>query len=174
MRGIEDIRAAIRDVPDFPKPGIIFKDITPVLGDSELFAAAVKIFVDRHIGRGIGRIAAIDARGFIFGGAVAHELGVGFVPVRKKGKLPYRSIEESYDLEYGSATLCVHEDAFEKGEKVVIIDDLLATGGTAGAAVKLVESAGGTVASVDFLVELAFLRGREKLAGYEVFAPVVF
>jgi len=174
MKGIEDIRAAIRDVPDFPKPGIVFKDITPVLGDAELFASAVKIFVDRHLGKGVGRIAGIDARGFIFGGAIAKELGVGFVPVRKKGKLPYKSIEESYDLEYGSATLCVHEDAFTKGEKVVIIDDLLATGGTAAATVKLVEAAGGIVVSLDFLVELAFLNGREKLAGYEVFAPVVF
>ncbi len=174
MKSIEEIKAAIRDVPDFPKEGIIFKDITPVLGDPELFAATVQIFVDRHSGSDIGRIAAIDARGFIFGGAIAKELGIGFVPVRKKGKLPYKSIEESYDLEYGSATLCVHEDAFAKGEKVVIIDDLLATGGTAAATVKLVEAAGGTVASIDFLVELAFLNGREKLEGYEVFAPVVF
>jgi adenine phosphoribosyltransferase len=174
MKSIEDITAAIRDVPDFPKEGIIFKDITPVLGDPELFAATVQIFVERHKGKNVGRIAAIDARGFIFGGAIARELGVGFVPIRKKGKLPYKSIEESYDLEYGSATLCVHEDAFEKGEKVVIIDDLLATGGTAAATVKLVEAAGGEVASIDFLVELAFLNGREKLEGYEVFAPVVF
>lgn len=174
MKSIDDIKAAIRDVPDFPQPGIIFKDITPVLGEPELFAAAVQVFVDRHTGKDIGKIAAIDARGFIFGGAIAKELGIGFVPVRKKGKLPYKSIEESYDLEYGSATLCVHEDAFEKGEKVVIIDDLLATGGTAAATVKLVESAGGVVAGIDFLVELAFLNGREKLAGYEVFAPVVF
>jgi len=174
VKSIDDIKAAIRDVPDFPQPGIIFKDITPVLGEPELFAAAVQVFVDRHTGKDIGKIAAIDARGFIFGGAIAKELGIGFVPVRKKGKLPYKSIEESYDLEYGSATLCVHEDAFEKGEKVVIIDDLLATGGTAAATVKLVESAGGVVAGIDFLVELAFLNGREKLAGYEVFAPVVF
>ncbi len=174
MKSIDDIKAAMRDVPDFPKPGIVFKDITPILGDPELFAACVEIFVDRHRGKGIGRIAAIDARGFIFGGAIAKELGIGFVPIRKKGKLPYKSIEESYDLEYGSATLCVHEDAFEKGEKVVIIDDLLATGGTAQATVKLVEAAGGVVTSIDFLVELAFLNGREKLEGYEIFAPVVY
>lgn len=174
MKTIDDIRVAIRDVPDFPKPGIIFKDITPVLGDPELFAAVVRLFVDQHRDQGIGRIAAIDARGFIFGGAVARELGIGFVPVRKKGKLPYKAIEESYDLEYGSATLCVHEDAFEKGEKVVIIDDLLATGGTARATVNLVERAGGVVAGIDFLVELAFLNGREKLPGYHVFAPVIF
>lgn len=174
MKSIDDIKAAMRDVPDFPQPGIIFKDITPILADPELFAACIQLFVERHRGKGIGRIAAIDARGFIFGGAIAKELGIGFVPIRKKGKLPYKSIEESYDLEYGSATLCVHEDAFEKGEKVVIIDDLLATGGTAKATVKLVEAAGGVVESIDFLVELAFLNGREKLAGYEVFAPVVY
>lgn len=174
MKSIDDIKAAMRDVPDFPQPGIIFKDITPILGDPELFAACVELFVARHRGKGITRIAAIDARGFIFGGAIAKELGIGFVPIRKKGKLPYKSIEESYDLEYGSATLCVHEDAFEKGEKVVIIDDLLATGGTAKATVKLVEAAGGVVESVDFLVELAFLNGRDKLEGYEVFAPVVY
>jgi adenine phosphoribosyltransferase len=174
MKSIDDIKAGMRDVPDFPVPGIIFKDITPILGDPELFAACIKLFVDRHQGKGIGRIAAIDARGFIFGGAIAKDLGIGFVPIRKKGKLPYASIEESYDLEYGSATLCIHEDAFEKGEKVVIIDDLLATGGTAAATVKLVEAAGGVVVSVDFLVELAFLNGREKLEGYEVFAPVVY
>lgn len=174
MKGIADIKAAIRDVPDFPVAGIIFKDITPVLGDPELLAASIQLFVERHRGKGVGRIAAIDARGFIFGGAIAKELGIGFVPIRKKGKLPYKSIEESYDLEYGSATLCVHEDAFQKGEKVVIIDDLLATGGTAAATVKLVEAAGGVVESIDFLVELAFLNGREKLAGYEVFAPLVY
>ncbi len=174
MKSIDDIRAAMRDVPDFPVPGIIFKDITPILGDPELLDASIQLFVDRHKGKGIGRIAAIDARGFIFGGAIAKELGIGFVPIRKKGKLPYKSIEESYDLEYGSATLCVHEDAFQKGEKVVIIDDLLATGGTAAATVKLVEAAGGVVESIDFLVELAFLNGRDKLAGYEVFAPVVY
>jgi adenine phosphoribosyltransferase len=166
------LAAAIRDVPDFPKPGILFKDITPILGNPELFREAVEIFVARHRGKGIGKLAAIDARGFIFGGAVAEKLGIGFVPIRKRGKLPYRTLEESYDLEYGSNTIAVHADAFRTGEKVVILDDLLATGGTALAAARLVERAGGKVAEIDFLIELTFLAGRAKLTGYPVFAAI--
>ncbi len=168
------IKAAIRDVPDFPKPGIIFKDITPILADPELFKATIDVFVDRHKSSGIRKVAAIDARGFIFGGAVAEKLGVGFVPIRKKGKLPYETIEETYDLEYGSATVALHTDAFAADEKVLLLDDLLATGGTAAAAAKLIEKAGGKVAEIDFLIELAFLNGREKLDGYEVFSAIVF
>jgi len=171
---IDAIKAAIRDVPDFPKPGIIFKDITPILSDPDLFRATVDIFVQRYRDRGIAKIAAVDARGFLFGGAVADRLGVGLVPIRKKGKLPYKTFEESYELEYGTATVAIHQDAFDPGEKVALLDDLLATGGTAAAAAKLIEKAGGVVASVDFVIELAFLKGREKLAGYEVFAPIVF
>lgn len=168
------IRAAIRDVPDFPKPGIIFKDITPVLSDPELLCATIDIFVNRHKGKGINKVAAIDARGFIFGSAVACRLGVGFVPIRKKGKLPYKTYEANYDLEYGSSTVAVHVDAFKKGEKVLLIDDLLATGGTAAAAARLIESAGGSVAEIDFLIELGFLNGRAKLSGYPIFAAIVF
>ena len=168
------IKAAIRDVPDFPKPGIIFKDITPILADPELFKATIDVFVDRHKSSGIRKVAAIDARGFIFGGAVAEKLGVGFVPIKKKGKLPYKTIEETYDLEYGSATVALHTDAFAADEKVLLLDDLLATGGTAAAAAKLIEKAGGKVAEIDFLIELAFLNGREKLDGYEVFSAIVF
>jgi len=171
---IEEIKSAIRDVPDFPKPGILFKDITPVLSDPGLFRAAVDIFVERHSGSGIGKVAAIDARGFIFGGAIAQRLDVGFVPIRKQGKLPYKTFEETYDLEYGSATVAIHEDAFADGEPVLLFDDLLATGGTAAASAKLIEQAGGKVIEIAFLVELAFLNGREKLAGYEVFSPIVF
>lgn len=171
---IEAIKAAIRDVPDFPKPGIIFKDITPVLLDASLFKAAVAIFEERCRQTGATKIAAIDARGFLFAGAVCDRLGLGLVPVRKKGKLPYKSFEESYDLEYGSATLTVHQDAFEPGESVVIVDDLLATGGTAAATAKLVEQAGGKVAEIDFLIELTFLNGRDKLQGYAIFAPIQF
>ncbi len=170
----EKLKAAIRDVPDFPKPGIIFKDITPVLSDPVLFGMAIDIFVNRHKGCGIDKIAAIDARGFLFAGAVCDRLGSGLVPIRKKGKLPYKTYEESYDLEYGSATLTIHQDAFKKGDKVVLIDDLLATGGTAAASARLIKRAGGTVVEIDFLIELAFLNGRQKLAGYEVFAPIVF
>lgn len=171
---IDRIRSAIRDVPDFPKPGIIFKDITPVLADPELFREAIDIFAGRHKGKGIGKVAAIDARGFIFGGAVAEKLGAGFVPIRKKGKLPYKTHEASYELEYGSSVIAVHVDAFIKGEKVLLIDDLLATGGTAAAAARLIESAGGIVAEMDFLIELAFLKGRARLAGRPVYAAVVF
>ncbi len=168
------IKAAIRDVPDFPQEGIIFKDITPILSDPELFRATIDIFVDRHRDRGVTKIAAVDARGFLFGGALADRLGIGLVPIRKKGKLPYKTFEESYELEYGTNTIAIHQDAFEPEEKVVLLDDLLATGGTAAAAAKLIEKAGGVVASVDFVIELAFLNGREKLAAYEVFAPIVF
>ncbi len=168
------LKAAIRDVPDFPKPGILFKDITPILKDPLLFKATVDIFVKRHRGKGISKVAAIDARGFIFGAVVAYRLRAGLVPIRKKGKLPYLCHEESYELEYGSATLAVHTDAFEPGEKVLLIDDLLATGGTALASARLIERAGGTVAEIDFVVELGFLHGREKLAAYPVFAPIRF
>lgn len=171
---LENVRQAIRDIPDFPQPGIIFKDITPVLKEPALFDEVVKIFVERVKALRVDKIAVIESRGFIFGAPVAHELGLGLVPVRKKGKLPYHTIEESYALEYGTATLEVHEDAFEKGERIVIIDDLLATGGTALASAKLVERLGAHVAEFLFLVELGFLEGRKKLNGYEVFAPVVY
>ncbi|MFC1452024.1 adenine phosphoribosyltransferase [Verrucomicrobiota bacterium] len=170
----EALKAAIRDVPDFPKPGILFKDITPVLSDPALYRQAVDIFVERCSRAGAQRIAAVDARGFFFGGAVCDRLSLGLVPIRKKGKLPYKTYEESYELEYGSATLSVHQDAFEPGERVVLIDDLLATGGTAAASARLIEKAGGQVVEVDFLVELLFLKGREKLSAYEVYAAIAF
>ncbi len=170
----EQIRRAIRDIPDFPKPGIVFKDITPILADPGLFKATVDILVDRVKDMKIEKIAAIDARGFLFAGAMCDRMNVGLVPIRKKGKLPYKTYEETYDLEYGSATLAVHQDAFAEGERVVLVDDLLATGGTAEASAKLIEQAGGKVERILFVVELAFLNGREKLPGYDVFAPVVF
>jgi len=168
------IKAAIRDVVDFPKPGIVFKDITPVLADPTLFKAAVDLFVKRHRGKHIAKIAAVDARGFLFGGAIAEKLGAGLVPIRKKGKLPYKTFEETYDLEYGTATISIHQDAFRKNERVVLIDDLLATGGTAAAAAKLIKKAGGKVVEIDFLVELGFLKGRKKLHGYRVFVPIKY
>jgi adenine phosphoribosyltransferase len=170
----DPLKAAIRDIPDFPQPGIIFKDITPILADPGLFRQAIDIFVERNRSAGIAKIAAVDARGFIFGGAVADRLGIGFVPIRKKGKLPHKTIEATYDLEYGTATVEVHVDAFAQGEKVLLIDDLLATGGTAAAAASLIEKAGGKVAGVEFLVELAFLDGRKKLSAYPVFAAIVY
>jgi len=171
---IETLKAAIRDVPDFPKPGIIFKDITPILGDSDLFHGAVDILTERHRNKGVDKIAAIDARGFLFAGAMCDRLGTGLVPIRKKGKLPYKTYEETYDLEYGSATVTIHQDAFEKGERVVLVDDLLATGGTAAASARLIEQAGGEVVEIDFLIELAFLNGRKKLTGYKVFTAITF
>jgi len=171
---VRKLKAAVRDVPDFPKPGILFKDITPILKDPKLFHAAVDIFAKRHRDKGIRKIAVIDARGFLFGSALAYKLKSGLVPIRKKGKLPYQTFEESYDLEYGSSTLSIHVDAFETGEPVLLIDDLLATGGTALASAKLIERAGGKVVEIDFLIELGFLKGRERLAGHEVYAPITY
>ena len=171
---IRTLKAAIRDVPDFPKPGILFKDITPILKDPALFREAIGLFARRHRGKGIRKIAVIDARGFLFGSALAFTLKAGVVPIRKKGKLPYRTHEATYDLEYGTATLSVHTDAFEPGEPVLLVDDLLATGGTALASAELIERAGGRVAEIDFLIELAFLKGRDKWAKYPIFAPIQF
>ncbi len=170
----ELIRNAIRDIPDFPKPGIIFKDITPILRDPALFKMTNDLLAGQVTASGATKLAAIDARGFLFAGALAERLGMGIVPIRKQGKLPYKTFEETYELEYGSATLAVHQDAFEAGEQVAIIDDLLATGGTAQATARLVEQCGASVAAVLFVVELTFLEGRAKLADYEVFAPVVY
>jgi adenine phosphoribosyltransferase len=171
---IDKLRAAIRDVPDFPQKGILFKDITPVLADPSLFKLAVDTFANRYKGQRIDKVAVIDARGFLFGSAVAYQLGAGIVPVRKKGKLPYKTIEESYSLEYGTATLAMHVDAIRKGERVLLLDDLLATGGTAAATANLIENLGGTIVEIAFLIELAFLNGRKKLSKHKVFAPVVF
>jgi len=174
MEKSDRIKAAIRDVPDFPKPGILFKDITPVLSDPALFRLAVDLYCDVCRNVRAAKVAAIDARGFMFAGAVCERLGLGLVPVRKKGKLPYRTFEQSYDLEYGNATLTIHQDAFKPGDRVVVLDDLLATGGTAAATAKLVEMAGGKVVAVAFLIELSFLEGRSKLGGYSVHSAVVF
>ncbi len=160
---LQRLQVAIRDVPDFPKQGIVFKDITPILGDAELLCIAIDGFVAAARAAGAEKIAGIDARGFIFGAAAAYELGLGFVPIRKKGKLPYRCEAEAYSLEYGEAVVEMHVDAVKPGERVVLIDDLLATGGTAGAAVKLIERIGGNVVSAVFLIELRFLRGRKAL-----------
>lgn len=171
---IDRIKQAIRDVPDFPKPGILFKDITPVLADPALFRSAVDVFAQRHQDRAIDKIAAIDARGFFFGSVLAERLNAGLVPIRKKGKLPYKAIEASYDLEYGSATLTMHEDAIQPGEKVLLIDDLLATGGTAGAAASLIGQLQGDIVEIDFLIELTFLKGREKIQDYPVYAAITF
>lgn len=171
---VRALKKAVRDVPDFPKPGILFKDITPILNDPKLFRDAVNMIANRHRNTGITKVAAIDARGFLFGSAVAYKLKAGVVPIRKKGKLPFQTFEESYDLEYGAATLTVHVDAFQPGEPVLLVDDLLATGGTALASARLIERAGGKVAEIDFLIELGFLNGRAKLAPYPLFAAIKF
>ena len=160
---LQKLRAAIRDVPDFPKPGIIFKDITPVLSDPKLFQIAVEAFVAATKDLGAEKVVGIDARGFLFGAAVAYRLGLGFVPVRKKGKLPWQTQSAAYSLEYGEAVVEMHVDALRPGEKVVLIDDLLATGGTAAAAIKLVEKMGAQLLEAQFLIELDFLRGRQNL-----------
>ncbi len=167
-----DLAKIIRDVPDFPQKGIIFKDITTLLKNPEAFKYTVEQMVEKYRGKGIGKIVGIESRGFIFGGAAAYILGCGFVPARKPGKLPAEKISESYTLEYGSNTLELHVDAITPGEKVVIMDDLLATGGTAAAVAKLIEQLKGTVAGIEFLIELDFLHGRDKLAGYPVFSHI--
>ena len=162
------LKRHIRDIPDWPKKGILFRDITPLLLNPKAFAAAVEALCANFTDAGIEYVAAVEARGFIFGAAVAEKLGVGFVPIRKKGKLPWRTESVSYDLEYGTDTLEVHSDAVETGGKVLMVDDLLATGGTMAAACELIEKTGGTVVGIAFLIELADLRGREKIAGYKV------
>ena len=171
---IEAIRAAVRDVPDFPKPGIVFKDITPILGDAVLFRQVTDHFAERYADRGVQSIAGIDARGFIFGAALADRLGTGFIPIRKAGKLPWKTKEQSYELEYGAATVAIHEDAVEQGEKVLLVDDLLATGGTAAAAIQLLESLGVDLIEVAFLVELSFLDGRKRLGDRPVYSPILY
>ena len=160
---IDKLRAAVRDVPDFPKAGIIFKDITPILGSGELFRASIDVFLEQCRGKEIDKIVGIDARGFLFGSAVAYELGVGFVPLRKKGRLPYKTESAKYSLEYGEAEMELHLDAIEPGERVVLIDDLLATGGTSASAVTLIKKVGGILLAAQFLIELEFLHGRQKL-----------
>jgi adenine phosphoribosyltransferase len=160
---VEKLRAAVRDVPDFPKKGIVFKDITPVLNDPALFRASIDLFLERCRGRKIDKIVGIDARGFVFGSAVAYELGVGFVPIRKRGKLPYRTEVAKYSLEYGEAEMEMHIDAMRAGERVVLVDDLLATGGTSAAAAVLIRKAGGHLVEAQFLIELEFLHGRKQL-----------
>jgi len=168
------LKATIRDIPDFPKPGIIFKDITPLVKDPAMVRLAVHQLIHPFLGRNINVIAGMEARGFIFGSLVAWELGLPFVPLRKPGKLPYDVQSVSYDLEYGSATLEAHIDSFSAGDKVLLIDDLLATGGTAKASCELVEKLGATIEACAFVVELDFLNGREKLEGYEVYSLLHF
>ncbi|CAN5475055.1 adenine phosphoribosyltransferase [soil metagenome] len=157
------LRDAVRDVPDFPKPGIIFKDITPILCDGKLFRAAIDLFLERCRAMRIDKIVCIDARGFLFGSAVAYDLGIGLVPIRKKGKLPYKTERAAYTLEYGEAEMEMHIDSINRGERIVLIDDLLATGGTSASAVTLIQKVDGELVEAQFLIELEFLHGRAKL-----------
>ncbi len=160
---IEELRAAVRDVPDFPKKGIMFRDITPLLNDPVLFRASIDLFVERCRGKAVDKIVGIDARGFLFGSAVAYELRLGFVPIRKRGKLPYRTDTAQYSLEYGEAEVEMHTDALKEGERVVLVDDLLATGGTSAAAAVLIRNTGANLLEAQFLIELEFLEGRKRI-----------
>jgi adenine phosphoribosyltransferase len=169
-----EIEHAIRTIPDFPKPGIQFKDITPVLADARLFSGSIDLLTANFKPGSVDAVVGIDARGFIFAAAAAVKLQAGFVPIRKKGKLPYRTHEQQYDLEYGAATVAVHVDALKPGSRVLLIDDLLATGGTAGAAATLVKRLGGRILEISFLIELGFLGGRQKLKDYPVRSLVVY
>ena len=171
---VGDLQAAIRNVPDFPKLGIQFKDITPLLADARLFAGSIDLLTAGLEPGSVDSVVGIDARGFIFAAAAAVKLRAGFVPVRKQGKLPYQTIEQTYDLEYGTSTVAIHVDALKPGARVLLMDDLLATGGTAGAAVELVRKVGGHILQVSFLIELSFLNGREKLKGCPVRSLVVY
>ena len=171
---VEDLKRSIRDVPDFPKKGILFKDITTLCKDPLLYQRMVDLLGHRYIGKDVDLVVGIEARGFIIGSALAYKLGAGIVLVRKPGKLPYKTISASYTLEYGEDTLEIHQDAIKKGQRVVIADDLLATGGTAGAVVELVKKTGGNIVECAFIIELEELKGREKLIPHPIFSLMQF
>lgn len=170
----DNLKALIRDIPDFPKEGIMFRDITTLLKDAQGLKEIIDIFSDRYKDKGIKYILGADARGFIFGAAIAYNIGAGFVPIRKKGKLPYKTLSASYELEYGSNEVEMHVDAIENGDKVVIVDDLLATGGTAKAMLDLVKKLGGDIEEFAFMIELEDLNGRDKLQGESVFSIIKY
>jgi adenine phosphoribosyltransferase len=171
---LADIQQAIRNIPDFPKPGIQFKDITPVLADATLFSKTIELMTQDVRPGSVDAVVGIDARGFIFAAAAAVKLKAGFIPVRKKGKLPYQCHEQEYELEYGTATVAIHVDALKPGSRVLLIDDLLATGGTAAAAAALVHRLGAEILEISFLIELSFLGGRQKLKNYPIRSLVVY
>lgn len=159
------LRAMIRDIPDFPKPGIVFKDITPMLADAQCMSVAIDLLAEHWIGKGVTHVIGIESRGFIFGAAVANRIAAGFVPVRKPGKLPHKTDRVAYDLEYGTDAVEMHVDAVDHGARVIVVDDLMATGGTAAATVELARRRSATVLGASFLIELSFLNGRAKLPG---------
>ena len=167
---MEELKQKIREIPDFPKPGILFYDVTTLLKDHEGFSTVINILTEKYRDERIKKILGIESRGFIFAPSLAYNLGAGFVPIRKPGKLPAETLSLCYDLEYGQDALEIHKDAVEKGERVLIVDDLIATGGTAAAAVEMASQLGAEVVGLAFVVELDFLKGREKLEGYDVFS----
>lgn len=169
-----ELRTKIRDIKDFPTEGILFKDITTLLKDGPAWASVIDHLAAKYHTALVEVVVGVESRGFIFGGALAHQLKAGFVPVRKRGKLPSRTIEEEYELEYGRDVLAIHEDAIRPGQKVLVVDDLLATGGTMAATLRLIERLGGKVVGTTFLLELAFLKGRDRLRGYEVDALITY
>lgn len=169
-----NLKKFIRDIPDFPKPGILFRDITPLLADADALSKAIDALAKPFQGQGIDMVAAVEARGFIFGSAVAKALGVGFVPIRKKGKLPFATHSVSYGLEYGKDTVEVHTDAIAPGHKVLMVDDLLATGGTMTAACELIEKLGAEIAGLTFLIELADLKGRDNFSQYRIHTVITY
>ncbi len=171
---MSDFSKFIREIPNFPKPGVSYKDITPLLGNGLVFNAAIDIFANRFKSEVIDVIVGIDARGFILAAALAHRLGIGFVPIRKSGKLPFDCYEITYDLEYGTDTLAIHQDAFPRGSRVLICDDVLATGGTLSASIELVKKLGGDVTGVALLLELTEFEGRKKVADQPIFSLVEF
>jgi adenine phosphoribosyltransferase len=171
---LEDIKKSIRNIPDFPRKGIGFKDITTLLKDGDLFAEAIDYMYDHYRDKKIDLITAIESRGFIFGAALAYKLNIGFIPIRKAGKLPGETISESYQLEYGTDSLEIHKDAIKPGNKVLLVDDLLATGGSAKAACNMIERLNGIITGIVFLIELSFLHGREKLKKYDIHALINF
>ena len=172
MPSYEHLSRAIRDVPDFPKPGILFKDITTLILNPELFQEVIDIFYERYCDKGVDKVIAIEARGYLFASALAYRLGVGLVPIRKPGKLPAETVSETYELEYGTDSIEMHRDALNPGDKVLLIDDLLATGGTAEAACKLIRGRQAQIVEVAFLVELDFLGGRKRLTDVDIFSIV--
>ena len=171
---MKELKSVIRDVPDFPKKGIIFKDITPLLKDGDAFRKAIDCLYEHYKDKRIDVVLSVESRGFILGSVLAYKLGAGFIPVRKKGKLPYKTHAVTYDLEYGQDTLEIHEDAISKSDRVLIVDDLLATGGTLSAVVELTKKMGGEIAGIGFLIELTFLKGRERIKDYDIVSLIKY
>lgn len=169
-----DLKSKIRDISDFPKPGIVFKDITTVLQDPDLFKYSVDVFANEYQNKNIDKVVGIEARGFIFGAALAYAINAGFVIIRKPGKLPFDTVKQTYELEYGTDEIEIHKDAVQTGQRILLVDDLLATGGTMAAAAKLISKLNGEIIAIAFLIELTFLHGRDKLQGYNIFSHIQY